>query len=58
MMPATLSDIYRIRKTKMSTVSFRNHIDPWCIKNCDPLKVEEFDGVNTPVCEHMFTKIN
>ena len=27
---------------------FRNHVDPWCVKNCDPFKESE----------QMFTKIN
>ena len=37
---------------------FRNHVDPWCVKNCDPFKESEPNKVNTPVCEQMFTKIN
>ena len=35
-----------------------NHVDPWCVKNCDPFKESELNEVNTPVCEQMFTKIN
>ena len=37
---------------------FRNHIDPWCIENCDPTKVEDLDDINTPICEQLFKKIN
>ena len=37
---------------------FGNHIDPWCIENCDPNKVKELDGVNTEVCEQLFNKVN
>ena len=37
---------------------FRNHIDPWCIENCDPTKIEELDNINTPICEQLFKKIN
>ena len=35
-----------------------NHIDPWCIENCDPNKVKDLDGVNTEICEQLFRKIN
>ena len=37
---------------------FGNHIDPWCIENCDPNKVRELDGVNTEICEQLFNKVN
>ena len=37
---------------------FGNHIDPWCIDNCDPNKVRELDGVNTEICEQLFRKVN
>ena len=37
---------------------FKNHIDPWCIENCDPNKVKELDGVNTEICEQLFRKVN
>ena len=37
---------------------FRNHIDPWCIENCDPTKIKDLDDINTPICEQLFKKIN
>ena len=37
---------------------FGNHIDQWCIDNCDPNKVRELDGVNTEICEQLFRKVN
>ena len=37
---------------------FRNHIDPWCIANCDPTMIKDLDDINTPVCEQLFKKIN
>ena len=37
---------------------FRNHIDPWCVENCDPTKIKELDDINTPICEQLFKKIN
>ena len=37
---------------------FENHIDAWCIGNCDPYKIKDLDGVNTEVCEQLFRKVN
>ena len=37
---------------------FRNHVDPWCQKNCNPEEVPALQGVNTQVCEQLFKKIN
>ena len=42
----------------MDRFHFGNHIDEWCIENCDPNKVRELDGVNTEVCEQLFRKVN
>ena len=33
-------------------------MDPWCHKNCNPQDVRDLDGVNTPVCEQLFSTIN
>ena len=37
---------------------FRNHVDPWCMANCNPEGVPALLGVNTQVCEQLFKKIN
>ena len=37
---------------------FKNHIDVWCKKNCDPDKTPELEGVNTEVCEQTFSWLN
>lgn len=37
---------------------FRNHVDPWCMENCNPENVPELKNVNTQVCEQLFKKIN
>lgn len=37
---------------------FPNHVDPWCHKNCNPQDVRHLDGVNTPICEQLFSSIN
>ena len=47
----------KVRKN-VDRFHFGNHIDPWCIENCDPNKVRELDGVNTEVCEQLFNKVN
>lgn len=47
----------KVRKN-VDRFHFKNHIDPWCIENCDPNKVRELDGVNTEVCEQLFRKVN
>ena len=37
---------------------FPNHVDKWCHDNCNPEDVKHLDGVNTPVCEQLFSAIN
>ena len=37
---------------------FPNHVDSWCHANCNPQDVRHLDGVNTPVCEQLFSAIN
>ena len=37
---------------------FPNHVDKWCHKNCNPNEVKHLDGVNTPICEQLFSAIN
>ena len=37
---------------------FPNHVDAWCHKNCNPADVKHLDGVNTPICEQLFSAIN
>ena len=37
---------------------FKNHVDIWCQKNCNPYDVKNLEGVNTPICEQLFKKIN
>ena len=46
-----------VRKT-IDRFHFGNHIDEWCIENCDPNKIRELDGVNTEICEQLFRKVN
>lgn len=37
---------------------FRNHVDPWCMENCNPEGIPVLKGVNTQVCEQLFKKVN
>ena len=37
---------------------FPNHVDSWCHANCNPSDVKHLDGVNTPICEQLFSAIN
>jgi len=30
-----------------------NHVDPWCLKNCNPQNIEELNAINTVVCEQI-----
>ena len=43
----------KVRKN-VDRFHFGNHIDLWCIENCDPNKVRELDNVNTEICEQLF----
>ena len=47
----------KIRKN-VDKFHFGNHIDQWCIDNCDPYKVPELNNVNTVICEQLFRKVN
>ena len=37
---------------------FPNHVDAWCHKHCNPADVKHLEGVNTPICEQLFSAIN
>ena len=37
---------------------FPNHVDKWCHQNCNPNEVKHLEGVNTPICEQLFSAIN
>lgn len=55
------NDVTRFLSTIRKSVDkfhFGNHVDPWCIDNCNPYDIKDLDGVNTEVCEHMFNHIN
>lgn len=37
---------------------FRNHVDPWCHKHCNPKDFRSLDGINTESCEQTFKWTN
>ena len=37
---------------------FPNHVDKWCQEHCNPRDVEILKGVNTPICEQLFSRFN
>ena len=37
---------------------FKNHVDPWCHKMCNPKDARSLDGVNTESCEQTFKWVN
>ena len=37
---------------------FKNHVDPWCKKHCDPNNTPELKDINTEVCEQTFLWLN
>ena len=37
---------------------FKNHVDKWCHKFCNPKDIRALDGVNTESCEQTFKWVN
>ena len=48
-------DILKLIKV-VDKLHFRGHKGDFCQANCDPWKVTELDGVNTPICEQAYIK--
>ena len=47
----------KIRKS-INKFHFGNHVDKWCMENCNPYNIKELNGVNSVVCEQLFKKVN
>ena len=45
-------------KKAVDKLHFRGHRGSYCQEFCDPWKIKELDGVNTPVCEQTFAWMN
>ena len=37
---------------------FINHVDQWCIDNCDPYKIDALKNSNSEICEQLFNRVN
>ena len=37
---------------------FRNHVDKWCKKNCNPEDAPQLKKINTEICEQTFARFN
>ena len=42
----------------LTSSTSKNHFNKWCQDNCDPNEVKNLEGVNTPICEQLFKKVN
>ncbi|VDI47870.1 Hypothetical predicted protein [Mytilus galloprovincialis] len=42
-------------KLKCDRVHFKNHVDEWCLENCDPNKEILLENVNTETMEQLFS---
>jgi len=40
-----------LKKHFLDKLHFSNHIDKWCLENCNPYNERALDKVNTVVCE-------
>ena len=47
----------QVRKS-IDRFHFGNHVDKWCMENCNPYKIEDLKNVNTMICEQLFKKVN
>jgi hypothetical protein len=45
-------------KKNIDKFHFGNHVDTWCLENCNPYSDPELGTVNTVVCEQLFRDVN
>ena len=48
-----MTRLFASLKKAVDKMHFRGHRGGYCHKMCDPWKIKELDGVNTPVCEQV-----
>lgn len=53
-----IGKLFASKLMAVDKLHFRGHRGAYCQANCDPWKLKELDGVNTPVCEQTFAWIN
>ena len=49
-----MTKVFAGLKKAVDKLHFRGHRGVYCQKYCDPFKIKELEGVNTPVCEQTF----
>ena len=52
---SAMTKVFASLKKAVDKLHFRGHRGEYCLKNCDPFKIKELEGVNTPVCEQTFS---
>ena len=53
-----MTKVFAGLKKAVDKLHFRGHRGAYCQQYCDPFKIKELDGVNTPVCEQTFSWMN
>ena len=48
-----MTRVFASMKKAVDKLHFRGHKGKFCQDFCDPYKIKELDGVNTPVCEQV-----
>ena len=46
------------KKKSIDKFHFGNHVDKWCLVNCNPYQHPELNNVNTMICEQLFRGVN
>ena len=49
-----MTKVFAGLKKAVDKLHFRGHRGAYCQKYCDPYKIKELEGVNTPLCEQTF----
>ena len=55
---SSMTKVFARLKKAVDKLHFRGHRGTYCQENCDPFKIQELKGVNTPVCEQTFSWMN
>ena len=50
-----MTKVFASLKKAVDKLHFRGHRGKYCQTECDPWKIKELDGVNTPVCEQVIS---
>ena len=53
-----MTKVFANLKKAVDKLHFRGHRGAYCHEHCDPNRIKELNGVNTPVCEQTFSWMN